>query len=72
MSANRTKFDTFNNANPQVYTVLLRLAREWVDRTGRRKIAIATLYERARVWCGAAEARSGLAVRVGRLRITGP
>ena len=43
-----TKFDAFHAANPHVYTTLVRLAREWVGRTGRHKLGIATLYERAR------------------------
>lgn len=43
-----TKFDAFHAANPKVYTTLVRLAREWVSRTGRHKLGIATLFERAR------------------------
>ena len=43
-----TAFDRFHSDNPRVYQVLVRLAREWVGRTGRHKLGIATLYERAR------------------------
>jgi len=43
-----TKFDLFHADNPRVYEVLVRLAREWVSRTGRHKLGIKTLYERAR------------------------
>lgn len=42
------KFDTFNAENPKVYEVLVRLARDWVAFTGRRKLGIASLFERAR------------------------
>lgn len=42
------QFEQFHADNPQVYDVLVRLAREWVANTGRRKLAIATLLERAR------------------------
>jgi hypothetical protein len=42
------RFDEFHAANPNVYDTLVRLAREWIDTTGRRKLAIATLFERAR------------------------
>jgi hypothetical protein len=41
-------FEEFHADNPHVYTTLVRLAREWVDSTGRRKLGIKTLYERAR------------------------
>ncbi|OBS01863.1 hypothetical protein A9W98_17930 [Mycobacterium gordonae] len=42
------RFEAFDRANPHVYTTLVRLAREWIQRTGRHKLAIATLFERAR------------------------
>lgn len=42
------RFETFHEANPNVYVTLVRLAREWVATTGRHKLAIATLFERAR------------------------
>lgn len=42
------KFLEFHQENPHVYRVLVRLAREWVESTGRKKLAIKTLYERAR------------------------
>ena len=41
-------FESFHRANPHVYATLVRLAREWVNRTGRRKIGIKSLYEVAR------------------------
>lgn len=43
----QARFEAFNRENPDVYTVLVRLAREWVRRTGR-KIGIGALYERMR------------------------
>lgn len=46
--AEETAFDRFHADNPRVYEVLVRLAREWVARTGRHKLGIATLYERTR------------------------
>lgn len=42
------KFQEFHENNHHVYEVLVRLAREWVSRTGRRRIGIAALFERAR------------------------
>lgn len=42
------RFTQFHASNPAVYTTLVRLAREWVQRTGRHKLGIATLFERAR------------------------
>lgn len=42
------KFEQFHAENPRVYTTLVRLAREWINRTGRQKLGIKTLYERAR------------------------
>ena len=43
-----TKFDRFHADNPKVYQVLVRLAREWVSKTGRHKVGISALYEVAR------------------------
>jgi hypothetical protein len=42
------RFEQFHRDNPHVYRVLVQLAREWVRRTGRRKVGIAALFERAR------------------------
>lgn len=42
------KFVEFHRENPHVYRVLVSLAREWVARSGSHKLAIKTLYERAR------------------------
>jgi hypothetical protein len=42
------RFETFHANNPNVYDVLLRLAREWVAATDGRKIGIGALTERAR------------------------
>lgn len=42
------RFEEFHRHNPHVYRVLVELARNWVIRTGSRKLAIKTLYERAR------------------------
>lgn len=42
------RFEQFHRDNPTVYLTLVRLAREWVQRTGRHKLGIATLFERAR------------------------
>lgn len=42
------RFEEFHEANPKVYAVLVRLAREWVQRTGSHHLGIKTLYERAR------------------------
>lgn len=41
-------FEEFNKANPHVYRTLVRLAREWVNETGARKLGIKSLYEVAR------------------------
>ena len=43
-----TAFDRFHSDNPRVYQVLVRLAREWVNRFGSHKLGVATLYETAR------------------------
>jgi len=42
------RFKAFHEANPQVGETLVALTREWVTRTGRRKVGIGMLYERAR------------------------
>lgn len=42
------EFEEFHASNPRVYEVLVRLAREWVAATGRGKLGIKALYERAR------------------------
>lgn len=42
------RFEQFHADNPSVYDTLTRLAREWIVKTGRRKLGIATLFERAR------------------------
>jgi hypothetical protein len=42
------KFEAFHAANPKVYAILLRLAREWVATFGQTKLGIATIYEAAR------------------------
>lgn len=42
------RFEEFHEANPKVYIVLVRLAREWIRRTGRSKIGIGALFERTR------------------------
>lgn len=42
------RFETFHAENPRVYRVLVSLARQWIEATGRNKLGIKTLYERAR------------------------
>lgn len=42
------RFEAFHRDNPQVYGVLVRLAREWIQQTGRRHLGIGALTERAR------------------------
>lgn len=42
------RFEQFHAENPRVYATLVRLAREWIARTGRHELGIKTLYERAR------------------------
>lgn len=42
------RFEVFHRDNPHVYRTLVRLAREWVNTTGRRKLGISMLFERAR------------------------
>lgn len=41
-------FETFHDENPRVYSVLVRLAREWVSKFGRHDLGIGMLYEVAR------------------------
>ncbi|MCG7592438.1 hypothetical protein [Mycobacterium sp. PSTR-4-N] len=41
-------FEQFHRDNPKVYIVLIRLAREWITRTGRHKVGISALFERTR------------------------
>lgn len=47
-AATAARFDEFHAANPKVYDTLVELARLWVLRTGRSKLGIGALYERAR------------------------
>ena len=42
------EFERFHLLNPRVYEILVMLARQWVQRTGRHKLGIGALYERAR------------------------
>jgi len=42
------RFERFHKENLKVYEMLVALAREWIRRTGRRKVGIASLYERCR------------------------
>jgi hypothetical protein len=42
------RFVDFHTKSPDVYHALVTLARQWVARTGRRKLGIKTLFERAR------------------------
>lgn len=42
------RFERFDAANPRVFQTLRELAYEWIEQTGRRKLAIATLFEVAR------------------------
>lgn len=42
------RFVDFHTRSPGVYVALVRLARQWVQATGRRRLGIATLYERVR------------------------
>jgi hypothetical protein len=41
-------FEAFHRENPHVYEVLVMLTRQWVNGTGRPRIGIGALYERAR------------------------
>lgn len=42
------QFEKFHEDNPEVYATLVRLAREWIRKTGRRHLGIGQLTERAR------------------------
>ncbi len=42
------KFERFHRDNPDVYGVLVRLAREWRSRFGSRRLGMQMLFERAR------------------------
>ncbi len=42
------RFERFHQDNPDVYETLVALAHQWIARTGRSKIGIASLYERTR------------------------
>lgn len=42
------RFEVFHRENPAVYAVMVSLARQWVARTGRDRVGIAALFERAR------------------------
>lgn len=42
------RFREFHADNPHVYAVLVALTRDYVRRTGRRRVGIAAVYERAR------------------------
>lgn len=42
------RFTAFHEDNPHVYRTLVRLAREWVQQTGGRKIGTKALFEVAR------------------------
>lgn len=41
------RFEQFHADNPQVYSILERLARVWINKSGR-KLGIRTLWERMR------------------------
>jgi hypothetical protein len=42
------EFERFHAANPIIYSTLVDLAREWIRRSGRRRIGIKALIKRAR------------------------
>ena len=42
------RFEQFHADNPRVYATLLRLAHEWVDVFGHRKVGMKALFEVAR------------------------
>jgi hypothetical protein len=44
----QSKFEKFHEANPHVYELLVQLAREYIRRTGQRKLGIGMLWERLR------------------------
>jgi hypothetical protein len=43
-----SRFEDFHRNNGHVYRTLVRFAREWVNQTGRHKLGMKSLYERAR------------------------
>lgn len=47
-STTPAKFVEFHTKSPEVYAVLVRLAREWVLNTGRNRLGMKALFERAR------------------------
>lgn len=47
-SETAARFEEFHTDNPIVYEVLVSLAGQWVAATGRRKLGIGALFERAR------------------------
>lgn len=42
------RFEAYDKAHPEVYATLRQLAFEWKRRTGRHRLGIAALFERAR------------------------
>lgn len=42
------RFITFHAESPEVYSTLVTLARQWVRATGRRRLGVKALFERAR------------------------
>jgi hypothetical protein len=42
------QFEEFHRDNPHVYTILVRLARQWRAQTGRTVLGTKALFERAR------------------------
>lgn len=42
------RFEAFHAGNPHIYDILVRLARQWIRQTGRRRLGIAALWERMR------------------------
>src|SRR5690349_23522010 len=42
------RFQAFDESNPHITELLVRLARDWKRRTGRSKLGIAMLWERMR------------------------
>lgn len=48
MAATGEQFDRFHAAHPDVYNALVRLARQWVSTTGRRRVGIDSLFGAAR------------------------
>lgn len=44
----QARFEAFHAAHPEVYRMLLRFARQYVQATGRSKVGIRMLWERMR------------------------